>query len=158
MDKDTPEGLPLIYQDVVTVFEEFRLYALPRMEERWAQTLPRVPLTKVEIKTRLRTRLESDEQLVLRQIRNLGSVSAGIIVRLELTREMAQAAMSILRDERPAQAALIAILALTRFRYFCRGVLIPTCCRRLIGGESCNGRDTFDHLACCYALQAQLKT
>ena len=158
MDRDTPEDLPLIYRDVAMVFEEFRLYALPQMGEHWAKTLPRVPLTREEVKTRLQAQLERDEKLVLRQLKDLGSESASIIIRLDLSRELIQAAMSILREDRPAQITLMTILGGTRFKYAYQGLLIPTSCPRMRGGERCNQQDSFDHLIFCYALQTQLKT
>ena len=79
-------------------------------------------------------------------------------MRLDLTREHIQAAMSILRENRPAQVALLAILGGTRFRYFHKGVLIPTYCPRMKRGHECGEKDSFDHLIRCYALQTRVRT
>ena len=96
---DAPEAaeLPLVYRDIGCIFEEFRPYALPELGANWTQTLPRVPLNKDELKTVLTRQLERDEMLVIRQLSVLDSLSAGIIVQLDLTRDIVKAALAMLQ-------------------------------------------------------------
>ena len=157
MDVPRVEELPLIYQDVVMIFEEFRLYALPTLGDNWINTLPRAPLTKTEVKDVLREQLERDEILVLRQLAPLDSVSANIIIRLELTRELVRAALTMLQEERPAQVTLTKILSGARFKYLLDGVLVPTRCPNKYRGTDCGLEDSFDHLLSCYKLRSRIK-
>ena len=95
--------------------------------------------------------------LVLRQLSSLGSVSAEIITRLELTRELVRIAYTILKEERRAQVTLAKILSGTRFKYYLNGVLVPTRCPNKFGRGECNQCDSFDHLLRCYGLRKKFK-
>ena len=45
MPEEEPDHLPLMYKDVLTEFEEFRMFALPVLGRDRADSLPRVPLS-----------------------------------------------------------------------------------------------------------------
>ena len=81
---DTPAEQPVDHLQVLTLLEEFRQIALPRSGTEWANTLPRAPLTKAELKLLVWTQWERDELTALRLLADPGSVWAGIIVSLEL--------------------------------------------------------------------------
>ena len=147
------DELPLFHLQLLTLFEEFRQIAIPILGHDWPKSLPRIPLTKPEIKKVIRTQWEKDEQLVLRQLSELGSVSSEIITRLELTREIVGLAMSALRRERAAQVTLLSILGATRFKTYFHGVLIPTRCPHTWGRVACGQEDTYQHLLICYKIQ-----
>ena len=99
MDIPGASGLPLIYQAVATIFEEFRIYAPPGLGKNWVETLPRFPLSKEEVMKVLKEELGRDEMLLPRLLSPVESVSAEIIVRLELTRERIRVAYTMLREE-----------------------------------------------------------
>ena len=147
------DELPLFHLQLLTLFEEFRQIAIPILGNDWPKSLPRIPLTKPEIKKVIRTQWEKDEQLVLRQLSELGSVSSEIITRLELTREIVGLAMSALRRERAAQVTLLSILGATRFKTYFHGVVIPTRCPHTWGRVVCGQEDTYQHLLICYKIQ-----
>ena len=108
-DKPTHRGLPLIYRDAAAVFGEFRLFGTTRFAINWAQTFPRAPLPREEVKAGLRQQLERDVLILRKLLRMIGSASADFMVRLELARGSIQAAMSILGNEGAARATLAAI-------------------------------------------------
>ena len=143
----------MYHLQVLTMLEEFRQIALPRLGMEWANTLPRVPLTKAELKQVVKRQWERDETAALRQLADLGSVSAGIITRLELTREIIQMATSILRTERAAQVTLMSILGGTRFKAYFHGVLVPTKCPHKKRRGICGEEDSYEHLLWCYWLE-----
>ena len=118
---DTPAEQPVDHLQVLTLLEEFRQIALPRSGTEWANTLPRAPLTKAELKLLVWTQWERDELTALRQLADPGSVYAGLIVSLELARESIQMARSILRTERAAQVTLMSILGGTRLKAHFQG-------------------------------------
>ena len=123
------------------------------MGTEWEHTLPRVPLTKRELKQVVRLQWEGDEILAIRQLAEVGSVSAGILTRLQLTREIAHMTMSMLRKERAAQVTLLSILGGTRFKHPFHGVLVPTMCPRMRNGNRCGAEDSYEHLLRCYGLR-----
>ena len=86
MSTDEPSEVPAYHLQVLTMFEEFRLFALPTLGIEWAGTLPRIPLTRGELKEVAQTQWERGEYMARRQLAVLDSISAGIITRLELTR------------------------------------------------------------------------
>ena len=153
MATESPSDLPMYHLKVLTVFEEFRQIALPILGDDWHRTLPRVPLTKEELKEVVRRQWERDEILALRQLAELGSFSAGIITHLELTREIIHSAMSMLSRDRAAQVTLLSILGATRFKTFFHGVLVPTRCPHVLGGEVCGTEDSYEHLLRCHGLR-----
>ena len=153
MDVPAPDDLPPVYRDIGIAFEVFRQCALPILGDDWFKTLPRIPLTKEEVKSTPQAQLVADEMLVLRQLSTMGSVSAEILVSLELTREIVRAAFTILQGERSAQVTLAAILSGTRFRCCLNGVLVPVKCPNRRGGAPCGAADSFTHLLRCYRLQ-----
>ena len=138
-------------------FAEFRLHALPTLGEKRIGALPRVPLTKKEAQAALLDQPERDEIQELKLLRDLDSVSAGIIMNLELARELVRSALTILQGERLAQVTLAKILSGARFGYYLNGVLVPTQCpntyRRVRGGRV----DSFAHLLRCSGLQNKIK-
>ena len=87
-------------RDVLQVADEFRQSASPILGPPWVEALTRAPLTKDAVKTLLKMRQTGDEFLVIRMLTETGSESAQIIAaemgRLELTREIVPAPMSIL--------------------------------------------------------------
>ena len=115
--------------------------------------LPCVPLTTSELKQLVAEAWEDDERRAMRQLSELGSVSASILTHLELTRSVVAEAYSALRDEREAQTNLVEILSATRFKTY-RGsrVYHTKCARRL-----CFSMDSFAHMLECYSLLASVR-
>ena len=91
---------------------------------------------------------EEDEAGVLQALAELGSVSASILVYLELSREVVSQAFHVLRDERAAQTNLADILGATRYRVYHRKKLYHTKCPK----RHCYSRDSFLHMLECYHL------
>ena len=112
-----------------------------------------MPLTKDELKGVIREQWERDEYNTLRQLSEAFSVSADVITRLELTREIVQMAMARLRRKRAAQETLMSILGATRFKTFFHGVLVPTRCPNYRRGRLCGAEDSYEHLTWCYKLR-----
>ena len=158
METETPTDLPVYHSRVLAVFEEFRQFALPALGAEWEHKLPRVPLTKQELKRVVRRQWENDEILAIRQLAEVGSVSAGILTRLQITREIVHLTMSMLRRERAAQVTLISILGGTRFKHHFHGVLVPTRCPKLRNGRRCGSEDSYEHLLRCYGLRRYERT
>ena len=90
--------------------------------------MPRSPLTKQGLKEAVLRQWWRDEILAIRQLAELGSISAGILTRLQITREVVHLTMSLLRRGRAAQVTLLAILAGTRIEYYFHVALVPTSC------------------------------
>ena len=157
MDRERPSELPLIYSDVLQVMEEFRTMALPTLGDGWAETLPRIPLSKEETKEMIRHKHEEDGLFILRELAVLGSESAKIIVELQLTREIVAAATTGLQGKREHQVTLISILGATRFKRAYHGVLAPTRCPHFRHGVLCVREDSFSHHIDCYNLRGGLK-
>ena len=74
-----PAALPMFHLLVLTVFDEFRQFAVPGSVSGWSSTLPRVPVTKGKLKGVVRMQWERDEPVALRQLAALDSVSGGTI-------------------------------------------------------------------------------
>ena len=66
-------------------------------------------------------------------------------------------AMSILREERGAQATLTSILGATRFKTYFYGVLVPTRCPHTWGRVACGMKDSYEYLLKCYKLENEVK-
>ena len=157
METERPTELPLVYGDVLRVMEEFRAMAPPTLGDGWTETLPRVPLSKEEMKQMIKQKHEEDELFVLRELAVLGSESAKIIIELQLTREIVAAAMAVLQRKRELQVTLISILGATRFKRAFHGVLVPASCPHFRHGVLCGREDSFSHLLDCYNLRSGIK-
>ena len=129
--------------------EHFRSVILPGQGPDWRGSLPMVPVTKEELRDRLREGQEETEFCVLSRLAALGSASADIIVtRLRLTREALKEAMYLLSDDRAAQVNLSEIVSATRFKVLTgRGVYRTKCPKKL-----CFEKDSFPHMIRCYEL------
>ena len=153
-DLDT---LPAIQKEQFLAAEEFRVLALPVLGGvAWTKRLPRVPLTKEELKEHIRNCMHSDELSQLRKLKEVGSESAKIIVDLELTRGHVKEAMRVLKHNHEAQVTLASILCGTRFKHAFQSVLVPTECpnkKRRKDGLMCGAEDSFEHLVKCHGLQ-----
>ena len=90
-----------------------------------------------------------DEQQVLTQLMALGSQSAAIICKLQLTREVVAEAIQALRDERRAQSNLLDILSAGRYKTLTKQGLMDTHCPL----QACQQRDSFEHMIRCYDLE-----
>ena len=89
---------------------------LPQQTGGWRRGLPGAPWTAEEVRVLLRLQFERDEHEVLQALAELGSISASILVYLDLSREVVGAAFRRLREERAAQTNLAGILGATRFQ------------------------------------------
>ena len=147
-----PEEMPYQIREMFRAADEFKAVVIAAMGDNWAATLPRVPLTKEEVKTLLRARQEQGEQKVIARLAALGSDSARIITDLVLTRAVVREAMRDLKEERAAQVALATILGGTRFRVFHNNRRLATRC-----GKCRHIEDSFEHLIRCYDLQAEYR-
>ena len=129
--------------------EHFRSVIMPSQGPDWRETLPMVPVSKEELRDRLREGQERTEFQVLSRLAALGSASADIIVhRLQLTREALREAMHLLSDNRAAQVNLAEIISAVRFKVLTgRGVFRTKCPHQL-----CFHRDSFQHMVECYGL------
>ena len=76
------------------------------LPEEWAEGLPVVPLTKEEVGFLLKQILERDEEIALAQLARNGSVLAGIIRKLGLTRPLLTEAFARLQGDRLSQVTL----------------------------------------------------
>ena len=94
----------------------------------------------------------------MRQLGELDSVSAAVILKLNLTREIIASALPRLRMGHEEQVNLISILCGTRFKYYSQGMLVLTWCPNTFRGEVCARNDSFNHLVNCYGLKQHLKT
>ena len=155
------EGLPAACRDAITLAEEFRTQAIPRLGgQNWLNKLPKIQLTKLEIKQHLRNCMEEDELLHLRKLAELGSESAAIVTSLELQRSHIEEAFRVPRHEHQAQITLATILCGTRFKHPVQGILIPTERQntwRKGGGEMCGQEDSMERLLKCCGLERHLK-
>ena len=146
------EEMPWYVREILVAAEEFRVAALRELGQAWVEALPMIPLLREEMKALVRGQMEVDEQTVFRQLAQLGSMSAGLITDLRITREVVSEAMSVLRGDRAAQVTLVSILSATRFRVHYDGRVLDTVC------EGCKVRkDSFEHMLQCYALTGQLR-
>ena len=115
----------------VGLTEYFRTIVLPQQPEEWRRRLPCVPVTTGELKQLVANAWEEDERRALRQLSELGPVSASVLTYLELTRAIVAEAYKTLRDEEDVQTNLVEILSATRFKtYRGRRVYHTKCARR----------------------------
>ena len=147
-----PEEMPFQTRVVFHAAEELRVLAVQALGQTWEAALPRVPLTRGELRELLKARFLKDEQAVLKQLAGLGSQSEGIITALELTRGIIKEALHRLRGDRAAQITLAAIISATRFRIYRHGRPLATRC------GNCRVReDSFTHLVVCHSLQNEVQ-
>ena len=83
----------------------------------WRKKLPRIPLTREEIKATANRQREQDGIRAMQLLDSIQSEPAGIIKSLQLSKEIVKTAMSILRDKHAEQINLISILSGTRFKF-----------------------------------------
>ena len=150
---DASGGLLWTASEMLTMVEDFRAYAAQPLGEDWRKTLPLAPLTREEGKDLVPSCQRQDEVTVLRQLTELESVSAGIISRLELTRDIVKEAFAQVKREHAAQINLTSILCGTRYKYRYQGLLVPTQRRNGFWGSWYGRLDAFNHTLSCYALK-----
>ena len=86
---------------MLNISEEFWAHALPRLGGgEWSPSLPLVPLAANEINDLFTAQQQHDEHVALRQLGDLGSVSATIVLRLN-TGHPLEAATIVLRISKP---------------------------------------------------------
>ena len=123
------------------------------MGGKWADQLPRIPLTKQETKDMLKKRQEKDEFNILCRLAEMGSGSATIITKLGLTRGIVKEALRELKSVRAAQITLGTVLGATRFRLYQGSRRLATRC-----GKCRHVEDSFDHMLRCYDLMGEYQT
>ena len=97
--------------------------------------------------------LLEDEQRVMAQLATLGSLSAAIIRRLQLTRKVLMEATRMLLDERRAQNNLLAVLGASRYKVVTKQGLCDTRCPL----RHCQREDSFDHMLQCYDSESSVE-
>ena len=107
------------------------------------------PVTKEELRSRLREGQEETEFRVLSRLAALGSASADTIVsRLRLTREALKEAIFLLSDNRDAQVNLAEIISAARFKILTGREIFRTKCPQ----QLCFQRDSSQHMVERYVL------
>ena len=142
VDPALPQDGP---RNVITITKNrFFQSILPRQTDDWYACQSRIPLTTKEIQARVVTRFERDEGRVLKLLaEGARSVSCGIYERLGLTRAIIRDVLEVLRDSRILQSTFCSIICATRFKYFYKGVILPTIC------QYCGQVDSLSHLIAC---------
>ena len=140
-------------REILRIVNDFRRHALPKLGEKWESSLPCIPLTHKELVVILKERQQQDEHMALRHLGELESVSAAIILKLELTREIINEALSKLPRKHKEQINLLGILCGTRYKYYYKGTLLPTWCPNKHQQQTCGQTDTFEHMVVCYGLR-----
>ena len=152
---DTTEELPMPW--TMSIFmgmlEHYRTIILPQQPRGWTHKLPWIPMTTEELKRELSVFYEKDEMDVMRQLSETGSVSASIVVFLELTRTIVQEAYQELRDTPEMQQNLTEILSATRYKLYSKGKMHHIKCPK----KTCYKKDSFSHMLDCYNLRKDLK-
>ena len=144
-------------REILRVVNDFRTHALRKLGEEWSNALPLIPLTHKELVILLKQQQQQDEHTAIRHLGELDSVSASVILQLHLTREIINEALSKLRLQHRAQMNLLSILCGTRFKYYYKGILLPTWCPNRHQRQICGSTDTFNHLLVCYDLRRNLE-
>ena len=85
-DEIDPDSVPLQLKYHLGHSEYLRSTILPQQTPEWRRNLPRIPWTAEEVRVILRQQFEVDEKNVLQALAELGSVSASILVYLDLSR------------------------------------------------------------------------
>ena len=107
--------------------------------------IPRIPLTKSEVKERLVHRYERDERRCFLLLAQNGSISCTLFIEWGLTRAIIKSALQELFYNRRLQVTLASILVGTRFKFFDTligggNARVHTQCRQ------CGERDSPEHL------------
>ena len=153
-DNTEEEGyLPWTMSLYIGLLEHFRTIVLPQQPRDWTAKLPRTPLTTEELKRELNEVYEKDELAVMKQLSEIGSVSASIVLSLQLTRAAIKEAYQALRDSPEEQQNLTEILSATRFKTYHKGRVYHIKCPK----KTCFTRDPFGHMLYCYSLRSELK-
>ena len=136
-------GVPssFILRTQVRLLNGFLSAASPQVLSR----IPRIPLTKSEVKERLLHRYECDERLCFLLLAQQGSISCTLFIEWRLTRAIIKSALQELFYNRRLQVTLASILVGTRFKYFDTlmgggSTRLPTQCRL------CGERDSPAHI------------
>ena len=79
--------------------EHLREAVLPQQTQAWGDSIAQVPWAAEELKDKIRGQREYDEYEVLQALAELGSVSASILVFLDLTREIVALAFERLHED-----------------------------------------------------------
>ena len=82
------------------IVSDFRIYALPELRGTWGAFLPLIPLARRELVASLTQLQRREEHVAIRQLGELDSVPAAILLRLDFTREIINEALSRLRQRR----------------------------------------------------------
>ena len=80
--------------------------------------IPRIPLSKQEVKERLCYRYETDERRCFQSLAKCGSVSCTLFLEWGLTRAIIKSALQELFYSRRLQVTLASVLTGTRFKYY----------------------------------------
>ena len=95
-----PEDMPGYVAEMMRAAEEFRAAAEQHTGREWWTVLPRVPLTKTDVRSSSWKQMERDEITAMYQLRLLGSREAGVIIQLQFTRGVIQEAFSRIQRDR----------------------------------------------------------
>ena len=138
----------------LSMAEHFRAAVLNKKTPQWKAHLPVTPCTTEELKQLLGREFQKDEREVLQQLAKIGSLSAAIIIKMQLTRAIVAEAIHNLRDERRVQSNLLEILSAGRFKVPTKQGLMSTHCPL----KACRQQDSFDHMLKCYDLEDGLRS
>ena len=147
LDRPAQE-LPWVHRKILMQMEEFRLYLATNDERTDERLVPRIPLSKAEIREVLFAQLEQDELTMFRHLMSVDSASAEVIVRLQLTRQILKEVCLKLQNDRDAQITLARVIGATRFKYAHGGHLLAVRCPKCRKDP-----DNYMHMLKCYALQ-----
>ena len=108
--------------------EHFSAAVLNSKTLQWKPRLPMTPCTTEELRQLLDSEFPRDEKEVLQRLAKIGSVSAAIILKLQLARAIVAEAIHNLRDERRVQSSLLEILSAGSFEVLTKQGLVSTHC------------------------------
>ena len=111
---DSQERVDLPIRLLVSAADHFRHALLAKGSSRRGRDPPMLPWATEELKGHLERSFQQDEQRALQHRAELGTVSAQILTRPMLTRDVAQEARGQLRAERGARRTLLDILSAAR--------------------------------------------
>ena len=97
-----------------------------------------------------------DHRRAIRLLSALGSESAAVVERLQLTRKIASVTLSELKAHHGAQINLMRILSGVRFKHAAYGLLVPMRCSNRLYDRRCVAEDSCDHLVRSYRVEPQL--
>ena len=148
-----PESLSTPMRTFLSMAEHFRTAVLNSRSPQWKAHLPKTACATAEMKQLLDSEFQRDEKEVIQQLAKIGSLSAAIVLKLQLTRAIVAEAIHNLRDERRAQSNLLDILSAGRFKVLTKQGLMSTHCPL----RACQKKDSFGHMLKCYDLEAGLQ-